>query len=305
MTKHATLTDMYQGGENGTQFYNQERRKVPITMSDKKTKLEPNRNARRDSPRLSSVTTAIHLLKTFNEEDQELGISELAKRLSVAKSTVHRLAGALLDEGLLQQNPDNGRYRLGISLFSLGSMVRSSFVVANSSKKILNRLRESTQENIRLAVLEGQHVVFLHDFESPQTLRLKSRTGQQKPAFCVAEGLCLLSGLSESDLDKVLEHERPSFTRKTVTDRDLILEKIRHVKRRGYAVEDEESEDGMRCLAAPIFQNDGRILAAVGVAGPRIRMRKSQFHKLAPIVIAAAEEVSTSLGFAGRPRIYV
>ena len=90
----------------------------------KEPRKEINRNPRRNSSRLSSVTTAIHLMKTFTAEDQELGISELAKRLNVAKSTVHRLAGALLDEGLLQQSPETGRYSLGVELFSLGSMVR-------------------------------------------------------------------------------------------------------------------------------------------------------------------------------------
>lgn len=266
---------------------------------------EPNRNPRRDNKRLSSVTTAIHLLKTFSLEDQELGISELAKRLSVAKSTVHRLASALLDEGLLQQNPKSGRYRLGVGLFSLGSLVRSRFDVANSSKKILNELREKTQENVRLAVLEGDAAVFLHDFESPQTLRLKSGTGQRKPAFCVAEGLCLLAGLSESALDEVLSHPRATMTDKTVVDADALRERIRRVKRQGYAIEDEECEEGTRCLAAPIYQNDGRILAAVGVAGPRLRMKKSQFSKLAPVVIKTAEDISASLGFSGRPRLYV
>ena len=126
---------------------------------------EINRNPRRDSSRLSSVTTAIHLLKTFTKDDKELGISELAKRLSVAKSTVHRLAGTLLEEGLLQQNPDNGRYCLGVGLFSLGLLVRSRLDVTSESKNILNQLREQTQENVRLAVLERQSVVFLHDFE--------------------------------------------------------------------------------------------------------------------------------------------
>jgi DNA-binding IclR family transcriptional regulator len=274
-------------------------------MSKDSKKTEPNRNPRRDKQRLSSVTTAVHLLKTFTLEDQELGISELAKRLNVAKSTVHRLASALLDEGLLQQNPENGRYRLGVGLFSLGSLVRSRFDVANASKKVLNELREKTQENVRLAVLEGDKAVYLHDFESPQTLRLKSGTGRQRPAFCVAEGLCLMADLKPAALDAMLEQEREALTEKTVTDADALRERIRKVKRQGFAIEDEECEIGTRCLAAPIYQSDGRILAAVGVAGPRLRMKKSQFSKLAPTVIEAAEAISNTMGFAGRPKIYV
>lgn len=274
-------------------------------MAQDKAKVEPNRNPRRGSTRLSSVTTAIHLLKTFTIEDDELGISELAKRLGIAKSTVHRLASALLDEGLLQQNPENGRYRLGVGLFSLGALVRSRLDVTQESKHVLNDLRQKTQENVRLAVLEGQNAVFLHDFESPQTLRLKSGTGLQRPAYSVAEGLCLLAGLREPELTNYLKKPRVKRTEKTVVDEDELRERIRKIKRRGYAFEDEECDEGTRCLAAPIFQGDGRVIAAVGVAGPRLRIKKSQFKKLAPTVIEAADQISASLGYSGRQRLYV
>jgi DNA-binding IclR family transcriptional regulator len=266
---------------------------------------EVNRNPRRDSARLSSVTTAIHLLKTFTLEDDELGISELAKRLGVAKSTVHRLATALLEEGFLQQNIENGRYRLGVGLFSLGSLVRARLDVTAESKHILNALRDKTQENVRLAVLERQSVVFLHDFESPQTLRLRSGTGQLRPAFCTAEGLCLLSGLRERELTKFLEYPRPERTVKTTIDEAELRLRIKRVKKTGYAVEDEECDEGTRCLAAPIFNGEGRIVASIGVAGPRARIRKSQFPRMAPVVIEAAQQVSERLGYSRRQPIYV
>jgi IclR family KDG regulon transcriptional repressor len=277
-------------------------------MPDKQTsqnRKEINRNPRRDSSRLSSVTTAIHLLKTFTKDEDELGISELAKRLGVAKSTVHRLATALLDEGLLQQNPENGRYRLGVGLFSLGSLVRARLDVTAESKHILNDLREKTQENVRLAVLERQSVVFLHDLESPQTLRLRSGTGQLRPAFCTAEGLCLLSGLREPELQKFMQYPRPQRTPKTTTDEDELRARIRSVKKRGYATEDEECDEGTRCIAAPIHNGEGRIVAAVGIAGPRVRIRKSQFPRMAPLVIEAAAQISERLGYARRQPIYI
>lgn len=274
---------------------------TPKTPSRK----EINRNPRRDSSRLSSVTTAIHLLKSFSEIDTELGISELAKRLGVAKSTVHRLAGTLLEEGLLKQNPDNGRYSLGVGLFSLGSLVRSGLDVTSESKHLLMELRERTQENVRLAVLERQSIVLLHDFESPQTLRLRSLTGQLKPAFCTAEGLCLLSGLREPQLSKFLEYPRSSRTAKTVTDEEPLRLAIRRVKRTGYAVEDEECDEGTRCLAAPVHNGEGRIVAAVGIAGPRVRIRKSQFTQLAPIVMETTQKISERLGYISRQPIYV
>ena len=264
-----------------------------------------NRNPRRDSPRLSSVTTAIHLLKTFSEADAELGISELAKRLGVAKSTVHRLASALLDEGLLQQNAATGRYYLGIALFSLGSLVRARLDVAGESKNLLNILRDSSNENARLAVLERQQVVFLHDFESNQTLRLRSSTGQVRPAYCTAEGLCLLSGLQEKELVEFFKLPRKNLTNKTVTDEEKIRQKLLQIKRRGYATEDEECDEGTRCIAAPIYNAEGRIIAAVGIAGPRVRIRKSQFSKVAPTVIETAELISERMGGRRWQKIYV
>ena len=268
-------------------------------------KTEPNRNPRRDSTRLSSVTTAIHLLKTFSVEDEDLGISELAKRLGVAKSTVHRLASALLDEGLLQQNPETGRYCLGIGLFTLGSLVRSRLDVTSESRQILNDLREKTGENVRLAVLERQSAVLLHDLEGPQTLRLRSATGQLRPAFCTAEGLCLLSGLREPDLKKFLSAPRTQRRPGTPVDEEELRNQIRRVKRLGYAIEDEICDEGTRCIAAPIYNGDGRIVAAIGVAGPRARIRKSQFPKLAQTIMASAEQVSERLGYIKRQKIYL
>jgi len=276
-----------------------------MTEEARPARKEINRNPRRDSARLSSVTTAVHLLKTFTEEDVDLGISELAKRLGVAKSTVHRLAGTLLEEGLLQQNPENGRYRLGVGLFSMGSLVRARLDVTAESKDILNELREKTQENVRLAVLDRAAVVFLHDFESPQTLRLRSATGQLRPAFCTAEGLCLLAGLREPGLNRFMGYERPARTAKTVTDEEELRRRIRRVKRQGHAVEDEECDDGTRCIAAPIRNGEGRIVAAVGVAGPRLRIRKSEFPKLVPVVVEAGVRISERLGYGRHQPIYV
>ena len=262
-----------------------------------------NHNPRRNASRLSSVTTAIHLLKTFTDEDEHLGISELAKRLDVAKSTVHRLAGALLDEALLQQDPETGRYSLGVGLFSLGSLVRSRLNVTFESKPVLNDLRAKTQENVRLAILERQNVVFLHDFESPQTLHLRSATGQVRPAFCTAEGMCIVAGLPASESDAFLQHPRPQRTPRSVVDEDAFRQRLRRVQRQGYAFEDEECDVGTRCIAAPIYNAEGRIVAAVGVAGPRVRIKKILVPKLAPAVGEAADAISQRMGYVQRQSI--
>ena len=113
----------------------------------------------RDPGRLSSVSTAIRLMKAFSEEQFEIGISDMAKRLGVAKSTVHRLAVTLVAENLLEQNPETGKYRLGIALFRLGSLVRRRMDVFNEAKPLLRELREKVNETVHLAVLDGSDIM--------------------------------------------------------------------------------------------------------------------------------------------------
>lgn len=252
---------------------------------------------KRPRARLSSLATAIRLLKTFTAEERELGISELSKRVGVAKSTVHRLASTLTSEGLLDQNPDNNRYRLGVALFTLGALVRQRMDISVEAKIFLGNLRNELEENVRLAVLDGPQIVFLHDFESVHPVRLRPQTGQSKLAFCTAEGLVLLSGRPDSVVDEVLASGTPQLTPETATDPALIRQRIVEVRRTGYAIEDEESEVGMRAIAAPVRGADGRIVAAVSVAGPRIRVRKRMFPSLTNRVIATADEISARLGW--------
>lgn len=247
--------------------------------------------------RLSSVTTAIRLLKAFGVEDREIGISELAKRLDVSKSTVHRVASTLLSEGLLEQNPETDRYRLGIALFTLGTMVRRRMDITAEAKIHLIDLRAAVEENVRLTALDGSQVIYVYDFESPQAVRLRSQTGLAKPAFCTAEGWVLLSGRSAYEVDAALKGSLRVVGQDSVLDADEIRAQIALAARQGWVFEDEVSEPGMRCLAAPIRGGDGRIMAAVSIAGPRARIRKRMLPQLANKLCAATAEISARFGW--------
>ncbi|MBC7470188.1 MAG: helix-turn-helix domain-containing protein, partial [Ramlibacter sp.] len=120
------------------------------------------------SGRLSSVTSALLVLKVFSQAESELGISSIAQRLGLAKSTVHRLAVTLAGEGFLEQNPQNGRYRLGLSLFSLGALVRQRMDVSNQAHSLVGALRDLTQESIHLAILDETSIIYLYNMESAQ-----------------------------------------------------------------------------------------------------------------------------------------
>jgi DNA-binding IclR family transcriptional regulator len=253
--------------------------------------------ARRQRTRLSSVTTAVRLLKLFSVQDHELGISELAKRLRVAKSTVHRLASALLDEGLLEQNPENNRYRLGVALFGLGTLVRRRMEVVGEAKTFLTELRAQTGENVRLAILNGANVVYVNDFEGPHPVRLRSSIGLSKPAYCTAEGIVLLTGRPREAIDDMLAGDLVAPTPRAAADPAAIRARIEEARRLGYAIDDEESEIGMTCVAAPVHGGDGRIVAGIGVAGPRTRIRKRMIPGLAARVVATADQISARFGY--------
>lgn len=251
----------------------------------------------RRSKRLSSVATAIALLKQFTAEDYEIGVSGLARKLGVAKSTVHRLAQTLVSEGMLEQNPENEKYRLGIALFGLGALVRRRMNLSSEARQDLFALRQATNETVQLAILDHAEIMYVYNLESTQAIRVNSDIGVRKPAFCTANGRAILAFQSEDMQAAALAQKLTRRAPKTDTDPASLRRVLAEVRQRGYAMEDEESEAGMRAIAAPIRGAGGRVVGSVGVAGPIQRLTKDVLHKLAPDVIRTAEAISARLGY--------
>ncbi|CAM9940760.1 unnamed protein product [Phaeothamnion confervicola] len=252
------------------------------------------------SGRLSSVTTAVLLLKAFSEDEVEIGISDLAKRLRVAKSTVHRLAVTLVSEGVLEQNPDTGKYRLGIALFRLGALVRRRMNVSNEARPLLRDLREKVNETVHLAVLDGSEIMYVYNLESTQAIRMRSDIGVRKPAHCTAEGLAMLAFQPDEVVERVIRDGLTARTPQTVTDASVLRKVLDGIRQRGCAIEDEESELGMRCIAAPIRNDAGEVVAAMGIAGPVSRLSKKALTAFVPHVIETAAAISARLGYRAR-----
>jgi DNA-binding IclR family transcriptional regulator len=250
--------------------------------------------------RLSSVATAFRLLNAFSEEEVEIGVSALAKRLGIAKSTVHRLAVTLVAEGVLEQNPDTEKYRLGINLFRLGALVRQRMNLSNEAKPHLVELREATNETVHLAILNQNQIMYVYNLESRQAIRARSDIGVRKPAYCTAEGLAMLAFQPQHTIDVVIADGLAALTPHTNTSAAGLRAQLQEVRQAGYAVEDEESEIGMRCIAAPVREAGGAVIAAVGVAGPVQRLSKKAVAGFVPDVIRTAEAISVRLGFRAR-----
>jgi len=262
---------------------------------------ERTRRSTKGRTTLSSVANSILLLKAFSDEHSELGISTLAERLHLAKSTVHRLASTLVDAGMLEQNA-NGQYRLGLAVFELGSLVRRKLDLSFEAKPWLMTLREQTGETVDLSILDHDGVVCVNFLESRKVNRISAGIGLRKPVHCTAEGKVLIAFQSPQAIDRVVTAAHEQRTPRTLTDEAALREELAKVRARGYAIDDEEYEPGVRSIAAPVRDDTGNSVAAVGVTGPAHRLTKSRLAIIGRHVDAAAKAISLRLGARLKPR---
>lgn len=262
------------------------------------TAPRPRPAAKRAAPtRLSSVAMAVRLMKCFSEGESEIGVTSLAKRLGVAKSTVYRLVSTLVSEGMLEQNAETEKYRLGIALFGLGALVRQRLNVSTEARQFMFDLRDATNETVHLAILEQSDIMYVLNLETNQSIRMRADLGSRKPAFCTAEGRAILAFQPKRVVEAILERGCQPRTIKTDTDPDHIRAALERVRIDGYAREDEQCELGMRSIAAPIRDNRGHVIAAVGLAGPVQRLPDRILADFAPLVKNSASIISARLGY--------
>ena len=247
--------------------------------------------------RLSSVANSIRLLTSFSGEEDELGITTLATRLRLAKSTVHRLAATLTGAGFLEQNSETGKYRLGVALFELGALVRRRMDVANEARPKLRELLEKTGETVQLGIVDHLSVLYVYEMESPRAIRMAAAVGGRAPLHCTAVGKVLLAFQPAEYVKQVIDAGLTGYTPKTITKREAVLEMLDEVRLREHAIDDEESESGLRAIAAPVRTHTGSVIAALGVAAPVQRMSKKVMQSCVPTVLETANAVSARLGY--------
>lgn len=247
--------------------------------------------------RLSSVANSIRLTKAFSENEYEMGISALAARLGLAKSTVHRLATTLVEYDILEQNRETGKYRLGLALFELGTLVRRKMDVMSEAQAQIHALADLSGETVQLAILDHLSVLYIRIRESRQAVRMSTGLGSRAPAHCTSVGKALLAYQPPEVIQQVIDNGLRRYTPNTITEGPRLLEELASVRQKGYAIDDEEIESGLRCVAAPIRDHSGRVVAAISVAAPVQRMTKKNLQTTVPSVAAAAEAISRRLGY--------
>ena len=249
--------------------------------------------------RLSSVANSLRVLGAFSgqQEEDELGITTLSQRLGLAKSTVHRLAATLTSARFLEQNEASGKYRLGLALFELGALVRRRMDVANEARPQLRELVDKTGETVQLGIIDRDSVLYVYEMSGRQAVPTAPAVGARAPLHCTAVGKVLLAFQPADYVRDVADRGLSANTDKTVTRRDALLAMLREVRSREYAIDDEESEAGLRAIAAPVRNQRGDVVAAVGVAAAAQRMTRKVLQNRVPTVVATAAAISQRLGY--------
>lgn len=249
----------------------------------------------RPSWELASVRNAARLLKEFSRTDRELGVSELARRLDLATSTVHRLLATLTAEKLLDRSP--GGYRLGLALFDLGANVSPHLDLHEAALPVMATLRHSTGETVQLAVLDGLESVYIDRLESPHTVRIFARVGTRLPATTTSTGKVLLAALDPEELDRRLAGwSARRHTPFTIVDEQTLRTRLREIAGRGWADNREESRVGVVSVGAPVHDAAGTVIAALSVAAPTDRAGPVPLRRIRAGVVEAAAVISRRLG---------
>lgn len=245
------------------------------------------------------LAVLVHLARV-----NELGVSELARTMGINKSTIYRVLSTLKASGFVDQNPLTGKYALGIRAFEVGVAVANRLGLLEQASPEMEVLAQRFNETVNLAVLDGAEIIYLHKIESSEPLRLGLRVGTRVPAYCSALGKCLLAFLDSREFRNWSQLWMPNdgrletFTPRTIATPLALADELDLIRRRGFALDDEEYKPGIRCLAAPVYNHLGQLVAAISLAAPAVRLTIERLNEeVGPAVVETARRISEHLGY--------
>lgn len=252
--------------------------------------------AAKEDSRTDMVGKALGLLVLLGDEPRGASAAELSRRAELPFSTTYRLLGSLTRDGFVDYEPDGRRYHLGLRIFQLGQRVSNHHGFAGTALPILRRVTEETGEATILSVRDGNHHLTVNKVDGPQTFRVTSDPGHLGALHTTSVGKALVAFADDATRSQLVEDlELEPLTEFSITDREAFRAEIELVRKRGYALMDEENELGMRAVAVPVFNSQGHAFAALATAVPVFRMSVEALVALVPLLQAAAAELSARL----------
>ena len=246
---------------------------------------------------IGSVQRAVDILNLFDDQAGQLGITEIAAALDLHKSTAAGLVYTLEHNGYLEQDPATRKYRLGLKLVERASTALDQIDVRELALPHLRELRDWCDESVNLALWDGGHIVYIEQLPSTHPLGMRSKAGTRASVHSTALGKAILSGMPTAKVQQlVAQYGLPVITSQTITDPQQFLLEVDRTRKRGFALDDEENEMGVRCVAAPLRDHAGGVVAAVSVSAPIQRIPMSEVPRYGRKVSETARAISCKLG---------
>lgn len=251
---------------------------------------------------VQAIERGCMILDHLSKGKMSYSIQELSSELNLPKPTIHRILSTLRHFGFARQDEVSKEYLLGFRVVELGQTVLDQVDLRKEARLFLGQLARLVQETVHLVFLDKGEIVYLDKVEEisdpPKSLRMVSKIGMRNYAHSCAVGKVLLSYLSDSELDAIISQKGlPGLTRNTIVDPDQLKNHLANVRAQGYALDDEENEEGIRCVGAPIRDGQGDVIAAISISGPTVRMTEKRVHnELKTKVMKTALEISIKLG---------
>jgi IclR family acetate operon transcriptional repressor len=225
-------------------------------------------------------------------------MTQIAEQIGIHKSTVHRLLATLEKRRFIERDPATGVYRLGIRLLQMAYLTLEQNDLRRIATPFLRRLWEEHGETIHLSVLDDVDVVFVDVIESPQRVKLAAAIGERLPAFATASGKSILACLPDPAVHKILKHGMPRHTPRTLCSPEALFEDLRLVRERGFAVDEQELEDGINAVASAVLDSSSQPIAAVAIAGPAYRLARERLFQIGPSVFETARDITKGMSMA-------
>jgi DNA-binding IclR family transcriptional regulator len=244
-----------------------------------------------------TVLKGLDILECVALAEQPLSAAEVAKLCDLSRPTAYRLIRTLATRGYLTRDDDT-HYRLGTQVLSLSQNVLDALDLPELAQPYIRQLSDITNETAYVSVLDDDEILYVGKAESSQSVRTHTKIGSRNMLHCTAMGKAMLAFLPEDDRAELVERlGLTTNTAKTITERAALTEELDTIRAQQFAIDDEESEEGVRCVGAPIFDHSGRVRAAISVSGPAYRLSVSRLVALSSLVMDTARTISGRLGY--------
>ncbi|MFE0382326.1 IclR family transcriptional regulator [Streptomyces inhibens] len=250
-----------------------------------------------------AVTRALDILELFLQQGGALSAPDITRKLGLPRTSVHELITTLVARNYLVPVPEQpGHYRLGVRNYQLGSRYAEQLDLAAEGQQVARTVAETCGETVHVALLEGADVIYIAKVDSRHAVRMVSAAGRRLPAHCTAVGKMLLASLPEGEVAELLpkEGELAAMTSHSLTSADALRAQLVEIRGRGVAVERRESNPDVSCVAAPVRDSAGRVVAALSVSVPMIRWSEERRLEWEELALKGAGDLSARLGYRGR-----